>query len=136
MVKKTVYRREKKPNKPKIHNQSEESTIKYIRNLLKLKMENKAIRDDYYKPIRVSNFWNDNYIEYESNGDTKKNLSVKDHQQSGTWKVQLAIATNFISSKDPYEEKGIHLRSDSIEFMTVDNANYVVDELFESLFSR
>ena len=22
--------------------------------------------DNYYKPVRVSNFWNTNYIEYES----------------------------------------------------------------------
>ena len=25
--------------------------------------------DGYYKPIRVGKFWNNNYIEYESNGD-------------------------------------------------------------------
>ena len=25
--------------------------------------------DDYYKSIRVSNFWNNSYIEYETNGD-------------------------------------------------------------------
>ena len=23
--------------------------------------------EDYYKPVRVGNFWNNNYIEYESN---------------------------------------------------------------------
>ena len=28
--------------------------------------------EDYYKPKRVSNFWNNNYIKYESNGDKKK----------------------------------------------------------------
>ena len=61
-------------------------------NLLKLKKENKAIKDrtirdiktlfeqqeeDRYKPVRVSNFWNNNYIEYERSGDKNKNLSVK-----------------------------------------------------------
>ena len=25
--------------------------------------------EDYYKPKRVNKFWNNNYIEYESNGD-------------------------------------------------------------------
>ena len=25
--------------------------------------------DDYYKSIRVSNFWNNSYIEYGTNGD-------------------------------------------------------------------
>ena len=29
---------------------------------------------DYYKPKKVSNFWNSNYIEYESNGDKNRNL--------------------------------------------------------------
>ena len=30
--------------------------------------------EDYYKPKKVSNFWNNNYIEYESNGDKNRNL--------------------------------------------------------------
>ena len=29
--------------------------------------------EDYYEPKRVSNFWNNNYIEYESNGDKNRN---------------------------------------------------------------
>ena len=29
--------------------------------------------EDYYEPERVSNFWNNNYIEYESNGDKNRN---------------------------------------------------------------
>ena len=58
-----------------------------------LKIENKEIKDriirdirtlfkqedDYYKPERVSNFWNNNYIEYESNNDSNKNLSLKEY---------------------------------------------------------
>ena len=70
---------------------------------------------DYCKPIRVGNFWDNNFIEYESNGDRNKNISVKEYhnkiklylkyiiidlQKSGTWKVQLTIAINFICSKD------------------------------------
>ena len=55
-------------------------------------------------------------------------------QKSGTWKVQLTIANNFISSKDADEEQVMHLESNNIEFMTYGNANNIVDELFESLF--
>ena len=55
-------------------------------------------------------------------------------QKSGTWKVQLAIAINFISSKDADEEQVMHLESNNIELMTYGNANNIVDELFESLF--
>ena len=61
------------------------------RNLFRLIKENETIKDkiirdikiplekedDYYKPMKGGNFWNNNYIEYESNGDKKKNLSVK-----------------------------------------------------------
>ena len=32
--------------------------------------------EDYYKPKRVSSFWNNNYIEHESNGDKNSNLSL------------------------------------------------------------
>ena len=55
-------------------------------------------------------------------------------QKSGTSKVQLTIAINFISSKDADEEQVMHLESNNIEFMTYGNANNIVDELFESLF--
>ena len=55
-------------------------------------------------------------------------------QKFGTWKVQLTIAINFISSKDADEEQVMHLESNNIEFMTYGNANNIVDELFESLF--
>ena len=57
------------------------------RNLLKKKETNKRLvkdriirdiktlfeqqEDDYYKPQRVNNFWNNEYIRYESNGDKK-----------------------------------------------------------------
>ena len=61
--------------------QSNGDIIKLIRNLFKLKKESEEIKDriirdiktlykkeekDYYKPMRVGNFWNNNYIEYES----------------------------------------------------------------------
>ena len=43
--------------------------IRYIRTLLEQE-------EDYYKPKRVSNFWN-NYIEYERNGDKNRNLPLQ-----------------------------------------------------------
>ena len=33
--------------------------------------------EDYYKPKIVSSFWNNNYIDYESNGD--KNVSLDEY---------------------------------------------------------
>ena len=35
--------------------------------------------ENYYKPVRVSNFWSNNYIEYKSNGDRNKTLSVEEY---------------------------------------------------------
>ena len=32
--------------------------------------------NDCYKSERVNSFWNNNFIEYESNGDKNKNLSL------------------------------------------------------------
>ena len=65
-----------------------------IRNLFRLKIEKKAIKnriigdirkafeheeeqENYYKPKRVGNFLSNNYIEYESNVDRNKTLSVE-----------------------------------------------------------
>ena len=75
---------------------AEENITKSIRNLFKLKKENKAIKDritrdtqklfeqeeKYYKQIRVGNFWNNNYIKYESKGDRNKNLSMKKYLEN------------------------------------------------------
>ena len=70
--------------------QSKKNIIKIIRNQLKLKKENEAMKnriirdirtlfkveDDNYKPVSVGNFWNNNYLKNESSGDRNQNLSV------------------------------------------------------------
>ena len=55
-------------------------------------------------------------------------------QKSNTWKIQLTIAINFISSKDVDEEHAIHSKRNNIEFMSCDNANGVVDEILSHFF--
>ena len=35
--------------------------------------------ENYYKPVRVSNFRSNNYFEYKSNGDRNKTLSVDEY---------------------------------------------------------
>ena len=45
--------------------------MKDIRNLFRKEKETKAIKDEheeeknYHKPVRVSNFWSNNYIEFD-----------------------------------------------------------------------
>ena len=36
-------------------------------------------KEDDYRPIRAGNFYSNNYIEYESNGDSRKRISVKEY---------------------------------------------------------
>ena len=40
---------------------------------------------------------------------------ITDLQNSDTWKIQLKIAINFISSKDSEEERIMHSRSDNMQ---------------------
>ena len=72
------------------------TTIKDKRNLVRREKETKEIncrilrdvknlfeheeeQEKYYKPVRVNNFWSNNYIEYKSNSDLYKTLSVEEY---------------------------------------------------------
>ena len=80
--------------------QKENKEIKYrilrdIRNVLRLEKENNAIKDiilrnvrnlfwneekeNFYKPVRVTIFSSNNYIEYENNGDRNETLSIEEY---------------------------------------------------------
>ena len=71
-------------------------------------------KEDYYKPKRVNNFWNNNHIEQENNGDENRVLSLDEYlnktkpclrdmiinlQKYDTWKIQLRAAISLVSSK-------------------------------------
>ena len=104
----------------------------------------------YYKLVRARNFWSDNYVEDKSKDD-RKTLSVKKYLNkirpcwkdinnlkiSDTWKIQLTLTINFISSKDGNDEDHVmHWKSDNIEFVINDKEDDVDDELFASLVNR
>ena len=108
------------------------------------------LEEDYYEPKRVSNFWNNNYIEYDSNGDKNRNLpldrflnKIKSYlkniiinlQNSDRWKIQLTIAINYISSNNPEVERVVHLSSGNIKFTPYSDVNDVIDKFFKSLRS-
>ena len=143
-----------------------DNIIKNIRKLFELKKENEGIKDkiirdintlfeeeeeDFHTPVRISNFWNKTLMESESNDDKNKNLSVEEYldkikpylkdiiidlQKTDSWKIHLTIAIDFISSKFTDEEHVMYLKINDIEVMTHDNANEVVEEIFESLFCK
>ena len=63
--------------------------------------------------------------------DITNNLKI-----SNTWKIELTIANNFISSIDSDEEHLIHSKSDHVEIMINDEAGEVIKEPFDSLKNR
>ena len=99
---------------------------------------------------KKSNFWSNIHIYYNSNGGKNKTLSVEEYlnkirpylkdinslKKSYTWKIQLAIAYNFISSIDNDEESEMHSKMDNIEIMINDEADNVIEEFFNSLKNR
>ena len=85
--------------------------------------------EDCCKPLRVSSFSSNNYVEYESNGDRNKTLSIEEYlnkirphlkdiinnlKKSDSWKIELTIVINFIPFKGNNEKPVIHSKSDSI----------------------
>ena len=58
-----------------------------------------------------------------------KNI-INNLKKSDTWKIQLTIANNFISSIDNNEE---HLKSGKIEIMIHNEADEVIKKLFDLL---
>ena len=107
----------------------------------------KKKEENYYKPVIVNNFWSNKYVEYESNGDRNKTLSVEEYvnkvspylqdiinnlKKSDTYEIQLTIANNFMSSIDNDEERVMNSKSDNIEIMINDEADEVIKEVFDS----
>ena len=129
----TLYETEEKKRKKGIREKKindrliTDKIIGYIRTLFEQ-------QEDHDKPKIVSNFYNNIYIEYESNGDRNRNLSLDEYlnkikpylrniiidlQISDTWKIRLTIAINFISSIDVEKEHVMHSRSDNINLRLI-----------------
>ena len=99
----------------------------------------------------MGSFWNKNYIEYKSNGDKNSTLSLDEYlnkikrclrniiiypQNSDRWKIQLAIAIKFNSSKDTEEVRVMYSTSNNIKFTSYNDETEVANEFFESLRSK
>ena len=87
-----------------------------------------------YKAVIVNIFWSNSYVEYESNSDRNKTLSVEKYlnkitpylnniinnlKKSDTW------LNNFISSIDNDEEHVIHSKRNNIKIMINDEVDEV-----------
>ena len=93
--------------------------------------------------MRVSNFWNNNYIEHERNIDRSKTLSVEEYlnnirpylidinnlKKSDKWKIQLTVPNNFNSFIDNEEERVMNSKSDNLEIKINDEADEFITNL-------
>ena len=61
---------------------------------------------------------------------------ISNLKKSETWKIQLTIAINFISSIDNDQVRVMHSKSDNIEIMINNTADEVIKELFKTLKNR
>ena len=109
-----------------------------------------SIVENYYKPIIVKRVFNDNYIQYESNGDEILTIEeylnmiepylvdmINDYKNEGEWKIQLTLEISIISSKsDSNEIRTIYTKSTNTESMIGSDANDVISDLFKSLLQR
>ena len=74
---------------------------------------------------------------------TSKNLKVHSNNeifdyetQFREWEIQLTMSINFISSKDSYETRNMHTKSNNIEILMGSETDGINEELFESLLQK
>ena len=99
----------------------------------------------------IGNAFSSNYIEYKSNGDKDKTLSIKDylhdiklylsdiindHKTQGEWKIHLTMEINFFSSKDSEEICTMHSKSNNIEISIGNETDEVIEDFFDSILQR
>ena len=103
-----------------------------------------------YKPTIVKSGYNNNYIEYRSEGDKLLTIEeylnltepylrelINDHKNKGEWKIQLTAQFNFISLRPGSDEtRVVHTRSVNEELMNGSDTDEIIKELFKSLLQR
>ena len=103
-----------------------------------------------YKPTIVKSGYNNNYIEYRSEGNELSTFEeylaliepylrelINDHKNKGEWKIQLTAQINFISLRPGSDETRVmHTRSVNKEFMNGSDTDEIIKELFKSLLQR
>ena len=103
-----------------------------------------------YERTIVKSGYNNNYIEYRSEGDILLTIEeylnlieqylrelINDPKNKGEWKIQLTAQINFISLRPGSDETCVmHTRSINEEFMNGSDTDEIIEELFESLLQR
>ena len=61
---------------------------------------------------------------------------IESHKTQDEWKIQLAMAINFISSKDSDESRTMHTKIDNMGTMISNETDEFIEELFNSLLQK
>ena len=114
-------------------NEKKRKTVdKFILKVKQLKKNIRKSKKDVYKSIKICGAFSDNFVEYQSNGNRNRSISIarylnnirehlrkliNDKKKSGEWKIQLIMKINFISSRDFIESRDMYSKSDNFEIM-------------------
>ena len=99
-----------------------------------------------YKPILISTGFNNNYLEYGSDGNNSLSFMeylnlikpyledlINDKKNKGEWKLQLTTKISFVSLKpDSDETRLMHTRSNAAEFMSGSETEEIIESLYRS----
>ena len=111
----------------------------------------KKSKKGVYKPIKISGSFSDNFVEYKSNSEKDKSISIAGYlnkireylrkmidnkKRIREWKTQLIMKINFISSKTFSETRDMHSKSDNVEIMMGVDTNEIIKKLFNFILQR
>ena len=117
--------------------------VKHIKKTIK-----KTKKDDIYKPIKIYGAFDNNFVEYKSNSEKDKSVSISGYlnnireylrklisekRKIGEWKIQLIMKINFISSKNFNKTRDMHSKSDNYKIIVGADTNEIIKNLFNSL---
>ena len=109
--------------------------------------------DDYYQPILVRSYFDNNFEEYELQGNKKKNLSIKEYifiiltklhelidkkkkSTNDEQTVQLIIAVICRHITDPSKKYATYVRSKNTDIRSGDDTNDIVSKIIESFLEN
>ena len=72
-----------------------------------------SIDEEYYKPIKSNDSFNNNYIEYKSKGDKDKTLSIKEYLN-----MMKPFLSDIINDHKTQSEWGVHSDNTVIDYKT------------------
>ena len=123
-------------------NYDSDKIIKYLRALYES-------NEDYYESEKINGTFNDNYVEYESNGDKDKRLSIEEYldmirpysskiidYHKDEWNIQLTMEDGFISIEDFRETISIYIKSKNIVIVTGYEIDGIIEKLYDSLLEK